>query len=96
LFKIGDFGKREDLQNLWNQTRLYIGNLGSNGKLGQRIIEATVGNTLKILAKYFMNFGVEELNKLTGITEKELVEEGVEIRNKYIQLVREEVQSDNL
>ena len=96
LYKLGEFGKREDVSHLWNLTRLYIGYLGSNDKLGQRIIEATVGNTLKILAKYFVNFSVEELNKLTGITENDLLEQGVEIRNKYIHLVREEVQNDNL
>lgn len=39
---------------------------------------------------------MDELGKLTGITEKELVERGVEVRGKFIQLKQEKPQTDCL
>jgi hypothetical protein len=96
LLQIGETGKKEDIKQLWEQTRVFIGQLSAKTNLGQRINEATIDNTIKILAKYFLNFSVEDLTKITGITEKELVERGVEVRGKFIQLKQEVVQSDCL
>jgi hypothetical protein len=75
---------------------LYVGKLTPNASLGQRIIEATIDSTLKILAKYFLNFGIEDLTKITGITEKELGGRGADIKEKFVHLRQELVQSDCL
>jgi hypothetical protein len=68
LLKVGDAGKREDLRQLWEQTRLYLAQLPAKGNLGARIREAAIDSTISILGKYFLNLAVEELTKLTGVT----------------------------
>lgn len=51
---------------------------------------------MTILAKYYINFEVEALTKLTKVSEKELLERGAEVKEGFLQLKREEVSSDCL
>ena len=64
--------------------------------MGQRIIEGTIDNTLKVLSNYFLNFGIEDLTKITGISEKELIGRGADVKGKFVHLRQEMVQSDCL
>jgi hypothetical protein len=85
---ISDAGKKEELTALWEQTQKYIAQLADKN-LAKRIREATIDNTIAILSKYYLNFRVEDLRKIAGVTEKELVERGVELREGFIQLKEE-------
>lgn len=96
MLKIGEAGRREDLKQLWEHIRFFIGQNSARAALAQRVKEGTIDFTVRLLSKYYLNFSLEDLNTLTGLTEQEVSERGVEVRGKFIQLREEKVQSDCL
>lgn len=69
---------------MWENIHKYVNQLNDK-KIGERIIEASITNTLETLSKYYLNFKVEDWIKLTNTSEKD-VEFQAEIKDKYIQL----------
>ena len=77
-------GKVEKIKELIVAVNEFIAVLKSD-QLKQRIKEATLHSTLKILSKYFVNFKYDDFKKLTNGSEKEVIQLGYAIRDGYIE-----------
>lgn len=95
LAAIAEAGRNENLGDLGLTIKSYCSVI-KDSQIKERVREATIRASLRILAKYFLNYNAKELGLLLQCTQEEIVQAGGEVNGGWIELRREEVQGECL